>query len=259
MNWTEGGLARHSRASKSRTVLLRQKEHFAKSRSGLLNAKVKISPPVISFLAHPSHSSSPARPHSSKHHASRSTSSSKKRPRGQDPPHRSHHFQDGAGLDLPTPDDFQKDLAEAEILCEKRRKLLLMGDWTGISLQKPIDIEFTRSRASVDDPWGQPKSRHGKSSMSRLRHMLEVSHGTAYGRTVRKIEAMDSHPFSPRQVKVRVGSREKAVGGSSNASPRSRTYRDEESSPQGMFLPSSIPHSLTGLPNLRSFLSSPRL
>lgn len=228
MNWTEGGLARHSRASKGRVVLLRQKEHFAKARAGLLNSNVKISPPSISFLAHPAASSSPHRQSSKSKNSSGAASSSKKRHRDKDPPHSSQYFQDDAGSKLPTPADFQKDLAEEDALRQKRRKLLLKGDWTGINLQKPIQMEFSKARSPHDGPWGLSKSRHTRSSKDRQRRMLGVEHGRVHQARSKAIR-----PVSPRQMRVRVGSRERALGGSSNASPRSRTCRDVESSPQG--------------------------
>lgn len=233
MNWTEGGLARHSRASKGRVVLLRQKEHFAKARSGLLNSNVKISPPSISFLAHPAASSSSLHRSSKSNNVPGCASSPKKRTRDQDPPHSSQYFQDDTGSNLPTPADFQRHLADEDALRQRRRKLLLKGDWTGTNLQKPIQMEFSKARESHDGPWSLLGSRHARSSKDRQRRMLGIEQGLVQYRGNHHA-AKPTRPVSPRHLRVRVGSRERALGGSSNASPRSRTCRDVESSPQGL-------------------------
>lgn len=183
-------------------------------------------------MAHPAHSSSPAR-HPSMSNPS-GLSASKKRKRDKDPPHSSRHFQDDAALELPTPADFQRDQAEEEALRQKRRKLLLKGDWTGTTLQKPIEMEFSKPRSLHGGPWGQSKSRHTKSSKSRLRNLLSVKHGAVQNRANEERVKM-ARPYSPSQLRVRVASRERLLGGSSNTSPRSRTCRDGDSSPQGMY------------------------
>lgn len=229
MNWTEGNLARHSRASKGREVLLRQKAHFAKARAGLLNANVKISPPSISAFAH-SVRSSPARSHSARSKLS-ATSPFQKRNRYKSPLQVSHYFRHDNSHEVPTPPDVQKDQAEVEALRQKRRKLLLKGDWTGIKLQKPIEMEFSKPRASVGGPWNHSMSRHAKSK-SRMRHWLDTEYNGGQGRGPRSVVKMTAH-ISPNQLRVRVGSRERFFGDSSNVSPRSRTCRDIDSSPYG--------------------------
>lgn len=230
MNWTECNLARHSRASKSREVLLRQKQHFAKARAALRNANVKISsPPSISFLAQPAQSSSV------QHHPSRprisASSSSQKRARDNSLGKVRHYFQPDDGLNLPSVGDLQKDQVEGETLRQKRRKLLLKGDWTGINLQKPIEMEFSRPRPFLGGPWAHSKLHHAKSA-SRTRHMLGIKHHAGH---ISALETMvqTMRPAAPSQLRVRVGSRERVFGGSFNVSPRSRTCRDVESSPCG--------------------------
>lgn len=218
MNWTEGNLIRHSRArqGKGKEVLARQKEHFAKARAKLLSSNVKISPPPISFLAHPVHASPPSCPGSSD---IRLPAPSATRKRSQDDrlPQLSRFFADST-VDLPSPSEFQQAQHEEEALRQKRQKLLLKGDWVGTNVQKPIGIKFSKPRASHGNPWGRP---HSQLSKQRLRHILGVRTTNA---PVRIAEADNRMPrlVSRSQLKIRVGSRERTLGGSSVASPGTR-------------------------------------
>lgn len=230
MNWTEGALVRHSRPSKGREVLLRQKEYFAKARAGVLSANVKTRPPSVTFLAHPA-LSSPAR-HRSSNPKTSAPSSSKKRSLDHDPANIIHYSLNDNELKLPTVADFQEVQIKEEALRQKRRKLLLKGDWTGISLQKPIEMEFSKPRASHGGPWGYSKSRHAKSK-SRMRHVLGTKCDTAQARDP-KVVVKTTGPNSPVQMRVRVGSRERVFGDSANISPQSKACRDVITSPQGV-------------------------
>lgn len=235
MNWTEGNLARHSRGRKGKEVILRQREHFAKVRSRLLNDNAKINPPSISFLARPAHSSSPSR-HLSVDPKPSVPSTSKKRARENSLIQTSRYFED-VTLELPSPADFQRDHAEEEALRQKRRKLLLKGDWVGTDVQKPILMEFSKPRASSrENPWGTSRPNY-RSSKTRLRHLLGIR---ASDGQIRASEAATkvSTPVSRSQLRVRVGSRERALGESSNAGPHSSPGRDVEAGLQGK-LPSS--------------------
>lgn len=114
---------------------------------------------------------------------------------------------------------------------QKRRKLLLKGDWVGTNVQKPIEMEFTRPRGSPSNPWGVKKSRR-KASKQKLRRLLGVKHVEGYDRA--GLGAVDaSTPASLRRIKVRVGSYERALGDSSNASRRSNGTQVQSSGSRG--------------------------
>lgn len=210
MNWTEGNLNRHSRARKGKETLLRQKEHFAKARAGLLDANVKISPPSVSLLAIPAQ-----HPSSVRRDALNPTSSRKHQ--SDDRLMSSRYFSEERPK-LPARIRLQGQETEDEAMRQKRRKLLLKGDWVGTNVQKPIEMEFLKPRGSPSNPWGVKKSRR-QASKQKLRRLLGVKHG-GYDRA--GLGVVDtSTPTSLRRIKVRVGSYERALGDSSNASPRS--------------------------------------
>lgn len=105
----------------------------------------------------------------------------------------------------------------------KRRKLLLKGDWVGTNVQKPIEMEFMKPRGSPSNPWGVKKSRR-QASKQKLRQLVGVRHDE--GRSRARLRAADTFtPTSPRRIKVRIGSYERALGDSSNASLRSNGLR----------------------------------
>lgn len=240
MNWSEGVLFRHSRPSKGREVLLRQKEYFAKVRAGKLSAKAKRAPPSIRFLARPAFST-PDR-HRTSAFQTPAFASSKKRTRDHDDSKIHHSISNDDDLELPTVAEFPEVQAEEEALRQKRRKLLLKGDWTGIGLQKPIEMEFSTQRAPGGGPWSHSKSRHAKSK-SKMCRALGIRYHSRQPRDP-KIFVNNTGPASIVQIRVRVGSREKLFGGSSNNSPQSRLCRDVESSPTGMCDASLFQHLL---------------
>lgn len=228
MNWTEGTLVRHSRSSKGREVLLHQKEHFAKARASVLNPQVKTSPPSISFLTHPAHSSPT-------HHSSdieiSISHASKKIVGGFRPFRRKQSSQKDDGLEFYTIAGFQQGPVEEDVLRQKRRKLLLKGDWTVINSQTSINMELPKPRESSSGPWAHSKSRQTKSNRS-MRRVLGIKYDVEH--TV-GLKARVNHmgPASPTQMRIRVGSRERVFGGSFNVSARSKTCRDVESSSPG--------------------------
>lgn len=228
MNWTEGNLARHSRPRKGKEVLLRQKEHFAKARARLLDTNAKTSPPSISFLAHRAPPSSPSR---QCHSTSRSPSSTKKLGREDNTRQTSRWFQD-ADPALPSPSSFQRDQFAENALGQKRQRLLEMGDWVGTNMQKPIQMEFSQPRVSFGNPWGTPRARR-HASKQRLRHLLGIKSSDRQN-TIPQPAIRIMPPATRSQLRVRVGSRERTVGGSSNTSPHSKSYRDVDSSIHSM-------------------------
>ncbi|KAI0811583.1 hypothetical protein GGR55DRAFT_107993 [Xylaria sp. FL0064] len=130
MNWTEGSLARHSRGRQRNALITRQKQHFAKARSGLLNARPKPGPVSISFLSSESTSESPWMVSVSRNHDDRlSTSPSLSNNREPQRESLSYTRRNDDREDLMT--DF-----------DRRRRLLEKPDWAGLRLQEPLDISF---------------------------------------------------------------------------------------------------------------------
>ncbi|ROW08163.1 hypothetical protein VPNG_06925 [Cytospora leucostoma] len=220
MNWTEGTLNRHSRGRKGKETILRQKQYFAKARSGLLNANVQKSPPSISFLAHPSLSSPLTR-----FTSGRPTSSSPKR--RSDALESSRYFS-GLQSKLPSPATFQRQQTEEEALRQKQRKLLLKGDWVGTDIQKPIDMRFSKQQASTSNAWGARLARH-ESSRARLRQLLGVKHEDGRSKA-HQSGLKSSNPNSFGKIRIRVGSRERTLGTSSNTG---RSHRGQAPSSHG--------------------------
>jgi hypothetical protein len=222
MNWTEGTLNRHSRGRKGKEAILRQKEHFAKARSGLLNANVQTSPPSISFLAHPALTSSLV------HHASVKSvrSSPKKR---NDALESSRYFSE-VHEESSNSATFQQQQARNQALRQKRHNLLFKGDWVGTGAQKPIEMKFSRPRDSPSRAWGARLTRH-ESSRHKLRQLLGVKHENGRSKTIQG-GVRTSAPISLRKMRIRVGSRERTLCGSSNIS---RSHRGDGSSSHGMY------------------------
>ncbi|KAG8168687.1 hypothetical protein KVR01_001436 [Diaporthe batatas] len=212
MNWTEGNLNRHSRARKGKETLLRQKEHFAKVRAGLLDANVKISPPSVSSLAVPV----------------RSLSSVRAGPLQSTPPSRNNRNGDrlmaspyfvAAHAKMAAPYCLSDDNTE-DSTRQKRRKLLLKGDWVGMNVQKPIEMGFTKPGGSGISPWTAKKLRH-PASKQKLRKLVGLANLSGHS-MAHPTAANTSVPASLRQIKVRVGPSETALGNSSNASSRGK-------------------------------------
>lgn len=229
MNWTEGNLARHSRKRKHKDEFLRQREHFAKVRSGLLNPKTSISPPSISLFAQAPYSISHA---SSYAVQTMPPTSSRKRSRDAILSEDSQFFTN-INVELPDPASFQKEQAEIEALSRKRQKLLMKSDWVGTDLQTPIQLEFSKPRTSLGNPWGSARSSC-HSSQQKFRHLLGLNANNDQA-VAAKAVTKNAMPVSRGQLKIRVGAREKMLGGSSSISPRSRSYRDVDAISNRMF------------------------
>ncbi|KAK8056618.1 hypothetical protein PG993_001845 [Apiospora rasikravindrae] len=164
MNWTEGNLARHSRGKTAKNeVIKRQKEHFAKARSRLLNGRSRQSPITISFLKSPIarpppiHTSSPGHGEPSSpedQHHSPSTGVGSDINQGPAPFRNGfeehHHHVPFLAKPEPTrnePSTKWATMRKAEATTErasseKRRKLLDKADWAGLSIQQPLELTF---------------------------------------------------------------------------------------------------------------------
>lgn len=216
MNWTEGSLARHSRGRQAKQVLLRQKEHFAKARAGLLHSASKRRPPPISFLHH---SSSPLsrRSDPSQHYSpllarasvgrAQQAPSSRKLSREDSVP--AQDVTNLPALGRCSETDADNGLSEhpsvsltEKAFQTKRRKLLLKGDWVGVGLQKPIPVKFS-SNHSGSLKW----SRQDPSADLTRPHLIR----SRYGPVEANGDRMPTTP-RPRGIKIRIGSREMQLG-----------------------------------------------
>ncbi|KAK7951784.1 uncharacterized protein PG986_007512 [Apiospora aurea] len=192
MNWTEGNLARHSRGKTAKNeVLKRQKEHFAKARSRLLNGGPRHSPVTISFLKSPIarqppiHTSSPGHgepssPENQRH--SPSTHVGSEIIHGP-PPFRNefekHHRHDPfvakPEITRNEPSTRRATTRKAETTLErasneKRRKLLDRADWAGLSIQQPLDLIFP-GQMRAGRIWSKP-DHAGRSTIGKSRNCV---------------------------------------------------------------------------------------
>lgn len=221
MNWTEGKLARHSRAREGNKLSqLRQKEHFAKARAGQLPSSSKKTPPLFSefFQAPAAHQASQPASFSlpalleTVTGSSHSKGTARKRRRSSICP------KDPEGTSTPatkfshilpfpgqqhqpyTPVTYEDELK----IHEKRRKLLRDHDWAGTSLQKPIPVQS-----------GESLSRRRWSKRSRA---ANLNQGAALGNRMvhaRKSEApMTSH--MDQGVRITIGSQQIRLGNPSS-------------------------------------------
>ena len=208
MNWTEGNLARHSRGRLNKDVILRQKEHLAKARAGLLSSCTsRKSPPTISFLPR----SNDRLTHCSRSRSSRSSHSKASSGSNPAPGHALSTQKSGCGVPGPTATLFGWDphpevmIEESQsisskpvledVLHERRRKLLQKYDWVGVNMQKPIPLKFS------DSPSGSQKwSKHHERANSKVRHLL----GPRYDQK----QAHENKPLAtqPQDITIRVGS-----------------------------------------------------
>ncbi|KAK7908374.1 hypothetical protein PG985_015677 [Apiospora marii] len=242
MNWTEGNLARHSRGRTAKNeVLRRQKQHFAKARSRLLNGAPRRSPITISFLNSPvarqpaEHASFPEHdgpflPEDQDHFPSSRSSSSIER--GQQPindPVEEHHHRDpfvsqpeitrnGSSTKQPATRKAETPLERASR--EKRRKLLDKTDWAGLTMQQPLDLTFP-GQMRVGRIWSNTDPAD-RGTTEKSRHVVRE-------RSVNREESIRYRNGGRRlqptgqRIKVQVGSQDTYIGdGSSPLSMRRR-------------------------------------
>ncbi|KAI0521910.1 hypothetical protein F5B22DRAFT_510037 [Xylaria bambusicola] len=184
MNWTEGSLARHSRGKQRNALIARQKQHFARARSGLLNTRPQRGPPSISFL--------PSKPNpdltsESTHRTPKPWSYDERLSTPPLPPSIRASRQEH-------PTDIL-DVHPEEVLTSfnRRKRLLEKSDWAGLKLQEPLNISFpgqiyaTRRWSKIASPrdnalnesqkltlsyeherYNQEQSRHLKRSSMRI-------------------------------------------------------------------------------------------
>jgi len=164
MNWTEGNLARHSRGRGRKDVLLRQKQHFAKARSGVLGNTRHATPPGISFLQcgssssrrsarrHRKSSQSPLEQHSGQE-------KNADRPSKREPLQSSPYFGVKGGVVPRKRRRLTPAAGDGPSIQEKKQRLLLKSDWLGLKMQRPMDVQFAPARSRLSK-WSQTHKRH---------------------------------------------------------------------------------------------------
>ncbi|KAI1345070.1 hypothetical protein F5Y15DRAFT_422147 [Xylariaceae sp. FL0016] len=177
MNWTEGKLAR---GRKRNEVLERQRQHFAKARRSLTNSRVKQSPPSITFLESAVARGLIQEKSLASDHQSLSSNPALR-------PKRKHSCHHPNATDAYSPSHY-----------EKRRKLLEKSDWTGLSLQQPLDIAFPgQIHAAGGSRWSKPDRPRERLS-SRLRKFVST----------RKAEEKTSERVARQPINIKIGSHE---------------------------------------------------
>lgn len=222
MNWTEGKLARHSRARQSKQtkqILLRQKEHFAKARAGLLPNTSKETPPAMTllppaipcqaedlfFTATLHHSSAPGDVGGHRKRQRSSMSSSPRNPGHISQPVSEYQRRQKAkrtrGPSMSSPSG-----VDDSVILEKRRKLLRENDWAGVRMQKPIPVRFD------DSPPGDSRWARREFTASRARHLAGDWHDH-----LGKVDRNSGRPYKKQDVRITVGSQEVRLGEGSSA------------------------------------------
>jgi hypothetical protein len=260
MNWTEGKLVRHSRArqtgSKKQSVL-RQKEHFAKARAGQVPSTSKKSTPSFSeffqppaaHLPHQPALFSPPQPSNPTAGGSQNRLSAGKRRRATPSP-RHHETRALPGLSHTQVSAHSRQdrhhpvpaaIIDENTVYEKRRKLLRDHDWAGISLQKPIPVNFTERVGGRR--WGRRPDAVG----SKQRHVLGDRHGQD-----RKDNGNIATPYGQQGVKITMGSQQVRLGHPSSTTRASRVSGSQTvvSGPQDK------PNTYQGVPMRTAFAGS---
>ncbi|KAI0386999.1 hypothetical protein F5Y04DRAFT_74867 [Hypomontagnella monticulosa] len=177
MNWTEGNLSRHSKGRQRNELLVKQKQHFAKVRNGLLRGAIKQSPISISFLPTQRRQDVTRRddPDSLVYKRPSSPLLANKRKRAQ-----------GSVVDL----------GHESSIHEKRRKLLDKGDWVGLNLQQPINITFpAKVHAATGSKWSRVDPPRNRAAPKRREQV-----------TISRLEAAPNL-YSP-SLKIQIGGKE---------------------------------------------------
>ncbi|KAI6082390.1 hypothetical protein F4821DRAFT_263995 [Hypoxylon rubiginosum] len=193
MNWTEGNLSRHSKGRQRNELLARQKQHFAKVRSGLLNSGPKQSSISISFLDSPRSRTSGRRDHS--------IDASPRSP--SIPPLLEKRRRTKESQDSPQ---------SQSSIREKKRRLLDKTDWVGLDLQQPIDITFPgRLQPAPGSKW----SRVDRPRVHTVQRIRDT-------RSSPRFEPPP--PAKPRPLKIQIGSQVIQPSQYTASQPSTRRY-----------------------------------
>ncbi|KAI6361671.1 hypothetical protein MCOR25_006416 [Pyricularia grisea] len=227
MNWTEGNLARHSRGGRGKELLQRQKQHFAKVRSGYFN---KHNDPPRSLRDEMRSPADHVGRHSQRHEPPvlNEVDRGQKRARASqtqcwDPPGittEAEHFHNISSFAL-SPVHVQGSAA-------KRLRLLNKRDWTGVEVQKPAQLQFSQRKQNVRSPPQSRKEYRRQRLQVPIRHIL----GERYDALVKGKRLSCGTQPKPDSIRIRVGSQDIRIGGSSVTVRPISEKRDSTASPR---------------------------
>lgn len=148
MNWTEGALARHSRRKGWDKDAARQKEYFAKARARKLDGgnkrKLDATPFIPDFIPRPQdHPPTPSTVQKKVNGSRKPLIYQKNERDGKASSPSSRSLGSRSGRSTRSSHEERRHSQRHESIDAKRRKLLEKKDWTGISFQKPIVVDFS--------------------------------------------------------------------------------------------------------------------
>ncbi|KAI0146152.1 hypothetical protein GGR57DRAFT_293655 [Xylariaceae sp. FL1272] len=229
MNWTEGRLARHSRARQQNALLTRQKQHFAKVRNSILNSSNKPGHIAISFMKR--ESSQPSSPSQSAIPTTRNAQGfSSFTPLG------SHHLHKEARSATDDADD---------IRLLKRRKLLGKSDWAGLAMQEPLDVDFPGQFYSTKR-WGRYP---GPSHKPQHKNHSYPPYG----------EEERTNLYAKAPMRIQIGSEEVRPSLATGSLPSIRPSESKHESLAGTYRQQSSPGSSQYASSISKFIESNRI
>ncbi|KAI6255456.1 hypothetical protein MCOR29_002477 [Pyricularia oryzae] len=210
MNWTEGNLARHSRGGRCKELLQRQKQHFAKVRSGYFNYQKDSPKSIRDEIRSPTD-------HRGRHGQRPEPLVLNEAGRGQKRTRASEtQFRDPPGVT--TEAEHSLNLTSFDLLpvhvqgsAAKRQRLLNIQDWTGLELQKSAHLQSSQRKQNSRSPPQSRKEYRRQRPQVPMRHIL----GERYDALVKGKRLPVGTPPKPDSIRIRIGSQDMRIGGSS--------------------------------------------
>ncbi|EXF74500.1 hypothetical protein CFIO01_01978 [Colletotrichum fioriniae PJ7] len=253
MNWTEGALARHSRGKGWKPEIAKQKQYFAKARSGL-HGPPKPGLDSISFLSQQVNPSAyPTKrlptvlsqnlPHFQQHQQHQQHRHSQHRQYNQNNQHNAP--QDHRLRMSPRQPEWKEPLVamdqgilqeprsqhaarkrklpddDPELLDAKRHRLLQKGDWAGISVQKSLPLHFSGAGNSDGRQiWGF-RNKHPTGQSGSIWEQNGIRRRPLQGKATSCISTQGGD----KDVRIRIGSEDIRYSGGSQITARSSRNR----------------------------------
>ncbi|KAF6821919.1 hypothetical protein CPLU01_12315 [Colletotrichum plurivorum] len=229
MNWTEGSLARHARRP-VKPELAKQDAYFAKRNSGAREAS-RPGAASISFLHSqpsslaqpqknsPAHHQVQASPHFRRQRSSQEgrTTQREEEPLKPGPVSTKTHVASSNKRKRHRSNDVDETFEE-----KRRKRLLEKGDWAGLEFQKSLAIQFpVFGMATGRQIWGfRPKKSNGEYSpfLAKDGRAEKLPRRCSSRHTI----GQDGSP----KVRIRIGSQDVRLGGSSQQTSR-KTHRED--------------------------------
>jgi hypothetical protein len=142
MNWIGGRLSRHSRTGAAGSISARQKQHFVKVQANLRSAHHQASINTLPRTIEPQHS----------RHNRHLLKVKKEQTPDDDlydatpPPRDSKRKREPSAI----PSESETVANDEGSVSEKRRRLLRKGDWVGMMIQQPPELQFTYPKHGQD-------------------------------------------------------------------------------------------------------------